>query len=140
MVTTVDSSGKQFGITVSAFCSVSLEPPLILVCIERSTASHYAFTESRAFAVNILAESQMDLSEHFATPFANKFSDVPHTVTDSGIPILSDTLATIECRLHSDLDGGDHSIFVGRVEHITVNGGSPLIYFRSSYKTLAAAD
>lgn len=136
VVTTVDKAGKQFGITVSAFCSVSLDPALILVCIERSTASHYAFGESEVFIVNILSEDQRSLSEHFATPFPNKFSEIPHRITDSGVPALDGTIATIECRLHATLDGGDHSIFLGRVEEAHIRGGRPLIYFRSDYHDL----
>ena len=136
VVTTIDAAGELHGLTVSAFCSVSLSPPLVLICIEKLTASHFAFRESGAFVVNILNDSQADLSEHFATPFADKFSVVSYRPGISGIPVLENTLASLECRIKHDFDGGDHSIFVGEVESATVADGSPLIYFQSDYRKL----
>ncbi len=136
VVTTIDASGEVHGLTVSAFCSVSLAPPLVLICIEKTTASHFAFRESGAFVVNFLNESQVDLSEHFATPFADKFSVVASRPGILGIPILEDTLANLECRIKHDFDGGDHSIFVGEVETATAFSGSPIIYFQSDYRKL----
>jgi len=137
VVTTKDASGNMHGITVSAFCSVSLNPPLILICIEKTAASHYAFTESGAFIVNILDETQTDLSERFAAPASDKFEDIDITPGVRGVPALIDALANLECRLHEVCDGGDHSIFVGEVENTYVNDGKPLVYFRSSYGTVS---
>jgi len=136
IVTTKDASGKLHGITVSAFCSVSLEPPLILICIEKTAASHYAFAESNAFVVNILDESQTYLSERFAAPASDKFEDIEISPGIEGIPVLIDALANLECRLKQICDGGDHSIFVGEVEKTYVNDGQPLVYFRSAYGTV----
>jgi flavin reductase ActVB len=137
VVTTKDAAGKSHGITVSAFCSVSLDPPLILICIEKTAASHYAFTESNGFVVNILDESQTDLSERFAAPASDKFEDIEVSPGIEGIPVLIDALANLECRLRQTCDGGDHSIFVGEVENTYVNDGRPLVYFRSSYGTFS---
>jgi len=99
IVTTKDAAGNPHGITVSAFCSVSLDPPLVLICIEKTTVSHDAFTQSNAFVVNILDESQMHLSERFAAPLDDKFGDIEIRPGIEGIPVLTGALASIECRL-----------------------------------------
>lgn len=137
VVSTKDAAGVLHGITVSAFCSVSLDPPMVLVCIEKTTASHYAFEESRVFVVNILDESQRGLSERFAAPFTDKFEDVEFEIGIDGVPLLRDALARLECRLEFAYDGGDHSIFVGMVENVTIQGGDPLIHFEGEYRTIA---
>jgi flavin reductase (DIM6/NTAB) family NADH-FMN oxidoreductase RutF len=135
VVTTRDGSGRPHGITVSAFSSLSLDPPLVLICIEKITASHYAFLESEAFIVNILNADQRDLSEQFAAPAADKFRDREFEAGLEGIPRLKTALAAIECRLNAAHDGGDHTIFVGLVEHVTARDGDPLLYFRGEYST-----
>lgn len=137
VVTTTDAAGKMHGITVSAFCSVSLEPPLVLICIEKTTASHYAFEESAIFVVNILSESQPDVSEHFAAPFRDKFDGIEFEIGDLGAPVLTDALVNLECRLRHSLNGGDHSIFVGEVEKVRFGLDRPLVYFRGEYRRLA---
>ena len=137
VVTTSDSNGRFYGITVSAFCSVSLNPPLVLICIEKSTASHYAFRESRAFIVNVLEHAQMDLSERFAAPAPDKFENVPYEPGISGIPCLNGALANIECLVSEIYEGGDHSVIIGSVESARVSGGEPLLYFRGRYGSLA---
>ena len=136
VVTTRDANDKKHGITVSAFCSVSLEPPMVLICIEKTTGSHYAFGESGAFVVNILASSQSDVSEHFASRVDEKFGDVEHSLNEDGVPVLTDAIATLRCTLRHSLDGGDHSIFVGLVESVDIRGGNPLIYFDRDYHRL----
>ena len=136
VVSTKDSAGKLHGITVSAFCSVSLEPPMVLICIEKSTVSHYAFEESGVFVVNILRDSQSDASERFAAPSTDKFEDVEFEPGIDGIPVLKDALANLECRLTFSYHGGDHSIFVGQVENVTVREGDPLVYFQHEYTVI----
>jgi flavin reductase (DIM6/NTAB) family NADH-FMN oxidoreductase RutF len=133
IVTARTAAGHPYGITVSAFCSVSLVPPMVLVCIEKVTASHGALKEARAFVVNILHEDQRPLSEQFAEPAADKFSNVKTSATADGIPVIDDALANLECRLVHVYDGGDHTIFVGEVEHVTVRDGVPLIYSQGEY-------
>jgi flavin reductase (DIM6/NTAB) family NADH-FMN oxidoreductase RutF len=134
VVTTKDAAGKFHGITVSAFCSVSLDPPMVLICIEKTTASHYAFTESNVFVVNILDETQEHLSLRFAAPSADRFEDLEFRHGIEGVPVLRHALANLECRLMHVCDGGDHSIFVGLVENTVAGDGDPLIYFRSRYR------
>ncbi len=137
VVTTVDKDGNPFGITVSAFCSVSLSPPLILICIEKATMSHYAFAESGRFAVNILDEKQAAISEHFATAYPDKFSGIETSAGPGGVPVLANALAVLQCRVRSSVDAGDHSVFIAEVDSVNVDSGQPLIYFRSGYHALA---
>lgn len=136
VVTTLGTDGAPHGITVSAFCSVSLYPPLVLICIEKVTASHDSFIESGVYVVNILDEGQMWLSERFAAPSEDKFSDIGVYPGIEGVPVLADALANIECRITERLDGGDHSIFIGSVERVRARQGSPLLYFRGEYNGL----
>lgn len=136
VVTSIDSSGVFHGITVSAFCSVSLEPPLILACIEKTTGSHNALISSGKFAVNILAARQDELSERFALPLPDKFEGVNFRVGIGGVPLLEDSLASLECVLRDAFDGGDHTIFVGEVEEVTIRDGDPLVYYQGSYRDL----
>jgi flavin reductase (DIM6/NTAB) family NADH-FMN oxidoreductase RutF len=136
VVTTKDKDGRLHGITVSAFCSVSLEPPLILVCIDKTTGSHPAFDFGGTFVVNVLREDQAHLSNHFASLIADKFDRIEYRKTSNGVPILVDALVNLECRLVSTHEGGDHSIFVGEIQNIIVKDGKPLLYFQGNYRSL----
>lgn len=133
VVTTKDARGKLLGITVSAFCSVSLSPPMVLICIEKTAGSHYAFEESNVFVVNVLREGESAISELFASQKDDKFEGLEFTPGIEGVPILHHTLASLECRVKFSYHGGDHSIFVGEVENVKVDNGQPLLYFRSRY-------
>ena len=136
VVTTKDNSGKLFGITVSAFCSVSLEPPLILVCIENRAGSHHAFLESKAFVVNILREDQQSVSNHFASHLDDKFADIEFDAGIENLPVLRNCLANLECRLHTSHESGDHTIFIGEIEKATVSDENPLVYWHSKYREI----
>ena len=136
VVTTKDAAGNIYGITVSAFCSVSLDPPLVLICIEKATGSHFAFQESGIFNVNILSKDQADLSERFASQIPDKFDRAEISLTIDGVPILTSCLAALECRVKQTFDGGDHSIFIGAVEKTTINVGDPLLYFIGDYREI----
>jgi flavin reductase (DIM6/NTAB) family NADH-FMN oxidoreductase RutF len=136
VITTRDAGGRFHGMTVSAFASVSLEPPLILVCIEKSTGSHRALQESEFFVVNILAEGQENLSNHFASPVSDRFGGIAYRLGLGEIPVLSDALVTLECRLAHAHEGGDHTIFVGLVEKSEVKNEKPLVYWHSDYRKL----
>ncbi len=137
VVTTVDAEGGLHGLTVSAFCSVSLAPPLVLVCIEKATASHFAFLESRICAVHTLDETQQAISERFATPIQDKFVGLEFRPGIGGVPVIEGTLTALECRVINVFDGGDHSIFVAEVEKTQTREGDPLLYFRGSYRSIA---
>ena len=136
VVTTRGLDGQLHGITVSAFCSVSLEPPLILVCVEKAASSHTALHESGTFIVNILSENQRDLSEHFASQLDNKFQTVKYHKGIHGLPVLAGVAASLECSLHAAYDGGDHTIFVGSIENVTVNDVRPLAYLHGDYRSI----
>lgn len=137
VVTTKDATGKFHGITVSAFCSVSLDPPLILVCIEKTTGSHTAFEQSKSFVVNFLSSTQSALSEHFASQLSDKFAGLDVRYGMDGLPILDGCVANLECLLKNSYDGGDHTIFVGEVENAEIREGEPLVYFYSDYRSIA---
>lgn len=136
VVTTRDKSGRLHGITVSAFSSVSLEPPMVLVCIEKSAGSHRAFGESTFFNVNILDESQQHFSDLFASHLPDKFAGVEYIENSSGLPLLKNALVHLECRLVYAHEGGDHTIFVGEVQAAAAGDGKPLIYFHGAYRKL----
>ena len=137
VVTTKDTDGTYYGITVSAFCSLSLEPPLVLICIEKSAGSHDPLVRSKAFVVNVLRSTQTAVSERFASLMPDKFDGVRHLPGASGIPVLEDSVAVLECSLNRLCDGGDHTIFIGLVEHVSINEGFPLVYSQSSYWTIS---
>jgi flavin reductase (DIM6/NTAB) family NADH-FMN oxidoreductase RutF len=137
VVTTKAADGHLHGLTVSAFCSVSLNPPLILVCIQKNTGSYHAFEESKAFVVNVLSESQMNVSNHFASPIEDKFSGIEYENGIENIPVLKNCLVNLECRLANSYDGGDHTIFVGEIEKAHVGDGNPLAYFHGDYRQVS---
>lgn len=136
VVTTKDAAGKFHGMTVSAFCSVSMEPPLVLVSILKTTPCYHAFEESKVFAVNILSEGQQAISNHFANRHDDKFDGIEYEEGIYGLPILNGCLANLECKLRHSYDGGDHTIFVGQIEKATVHEGKPLVYFRGKYREI----
>lgn len=140
VITTKDSDGIFHGLTVSAFCSLSLRPPLILICIEKTTGSHNAFEESGEFVVNILRENQAHLSNHFATPLDDKFMGIEYFTNGNNLPILKNALVSLECRLKNSYDGGDHTIFVGEIEKSHINEGKPLVYCEGNYRKLEEKD
>ena len=137
VVTTKSDAGQPSGITVSAFASLSLEPPLVLVCIDKRASIHDLLVEGRYFAVNVLAEEQEIISRRFASRDTDRFSGTGYTDGVTGVPILSDVLAAIECRIVHTYPGGDHTIVVGEVERTAVEDGKPLAYFRGGYAQLA---
>jgi flavin reductase (DIM6/NTAB) family NADH-FMN oxidoreductase RutF len=140
VVTTRGADGHPVGLTVSAFCSVSLNPPLVLVCIDKASSSYPGFLASQAFGVNILAEDQEALSRRFASKEPRKFEGVPYREGIAGIPLLEGALAHLECRIVHAYEGGDHTIFVGEVERTNVREGQPLLYFRGNYARLLVAE
>jgi flavin reductase (DIM6/NTAB) family NADH-FMN oxidoreductase RutF len=140
VVTTVDSTGKLYGVTVSSFNSVSLNPPLVLWSQVRGAPSHHAFLESPYFIVNILAEHQKDISYHFAKSSTDKLKDIPYHLSPEGIPILEGTLGHFVCIKERDVDGGDHLIFIGKVLRYSYNTDehiAPLFFWKGKYHSAA---
>lgn len=137
IITTCERDGRPTGLTVSAFSSVSLDPPLVLVCVSHKSQSFPALRDGGKFAVNVLRESGEAVSRRFATTRLDKFDGVAYTLSPLGLPLLEDALAHVECMTVSAYPEGDHTIFVGRVEGARADSGHPLLYFRGQYQRLA---
>ena len=106
-------AGEDFGMTVASFASLSLRPPLVLVCIESAAKSHAAIASAGAFGVSILGSEQADISGRFASRAGDKFAETPIRRGELGVPLIEGAICTLECRVTGQLPGGDHSIFVG---------------------------
>ncbi len=136
VITTRDRDGRLYGLTANAVTSLSLDPPLLLVCIDKKAESHPHFVDSKCFVVNILGEDQEHLSSRFAKSGGEKFTGVPHRLGRREAAILEGALAHIECSIVETHEGGDHVIHVGAVEHAEVRGGRPLLFFQGRYRRL----
>jgi flavin reductase (DIM6/NTAB) family NADH-FMN oxidoreductase RutF len=139
VVTSVGADGEPVGTTANAVTSVSLEPPLVLVCFDLSSATLAAIRGHGAFAVNVLGHRQRHLSANFAKRgLAAAWEGVTHHRGPTGSPRLTDVIAVIECTVEHALPGGDHEIIVGRVRHAETNGegASPLLFWRGQYASL----
>jgi len=140
VITVRDPDGRPTGLTASAFTSVSLDPPLILVCVDHKSQSYPALIVSKTFAVNILSLDQEAVSRRFATTkIENKFEGVPFTLSPLGLPLIDSALAQLECATVNIHPEGDHSIFIGRVERSQSAAGAPLVYYRGRYDRLSGA-
>lgn len=141
IVATSGNEGKPYGLTVSSFTSVSLDPPLILVCLDNRISGLQAFRDSEMFSVSVLAEDQA----HLSTLFAKKDSERPpelYFTGKTGVPLIRGSLVAIECKTHAMYPGGDHHILLGQVEAVEFgaarDGAGPLLYFRGKYGKLGS--
>jgi len=137
-VITVDYEGAVQGMTANAFTSVSLDPLLVLVCVDHQARTHSHLQTRKRFGINVLSEQQRAISEHYARPDRDPARAEPEAGarfdrTAHGTPMLHGALAYLECRLQSAQDAGDHTIFIAEVEDVLVRAGKPLLYFQSSY-------
>jgi len=142
-IITLENGGMVHGMTANAFASVSLEPPLVLVCVDQSTATHELLTEKQRFGINVLAVDQESISRYYADPDrlhidAEEKAGARFERTRHGTPVLCGALAYLECRLHSAQEAGDHTIFVATVEDAVVRQGSALVFFRGEYRKVGA--
>lgn len=134
VVTVADERGQVSGLTVSAFSSVSLSPPLILVCIDNRSTSIPVIESVGSFAVNVLTKDQAHLSNRFASRDADKFAGVTWSKGSLGLPLLSGSLAQLECTVAKTVNAGDHTLFIGQVEATYVeDSAQPLLYFNGNY-------
>jgi len=143
IVSGLDEAGKPVGSTVNSFNSVSLTPPLILFSLARETsASAQHFGVGKPFVINILAAGQIDLSNHFAKRFDDKWTGIPHDIWDTGAPVVPGALASFEGLVTANYEGGDHIIHMGEVRRMLVNetGAEPLLYFKGRYANIAHTD
>jgi flavin reductase (DIM6/NTAB) family NADH-FMN oxidoreductase RutF len=137
VVTCLDDAGRPAGLTVNSFTSVSLEPPLLLVCIHKQAASAAALTAAGNFAVNVLQTKQRPASITFSTRVEDRFDETPWACGEAGAPILKDSLGVFECERFAVYDGGDHHILVGRVVKASFDSSlDPLLFFRGRYRRL----
>jgi flavin reductase (DIM6/NTAB) family NADH-FMN oxidoreductase RutF len=135
-VITALHEGRPYGTTASAVTSLSLEPPMMLVCMDRQSATGGAMAAAGRFAVNILGEGQADLARRFATKAPDKFSGVETTTGTYGEPLLAEALAQLECRVVDSTTGGTHVVFFGEVERAAAREGAPLAYYRGQFGKL----
>lgn len=138
-VVTTALGAQRAGVTVNAFCSVSLDPPLVLICIERTAHIHSLLIEAGVFAVNLLAAGQDEIARCFATSSDRRNQEFCGCATRSvqtGAPVLRDTFGFLDCVITDVFPGGDHSIIVGRVEAVGAIDRAPLVYYRSQYTEL----
>ncbi len=137
VVTGRTEAGSPVGVTVNSLASLSLEPPMVLFCLDEGSACLDALARGRYFAVNLLGEDQRRLSEIFASRLAGKFDGVSFSAWEGGSPILPGCLANMECTRQDVHPGGDHVIITGRVERLASDGDrGPLLFYRGAYAGL----
>src|SRR5215470_16275054 len=142
-IITVDLDGEVHGMTANAFTSVSLDPMLVLVCVDHSTRTHAHLHAKKRFGINVLCEDQRAISEYYARPertheHAEAEAGARFDRTQHGTPVLHGALAYLECRLQSAEDAGDHTIFIAQVEDVVVRNGNPLLFFQAEYHTIGS--
>jgi flavin reductase (DIM6/NTAB) family NADH-FMN oxidoreductase RutF len=138
-IITVDLDGEVHGMTANAFASVSLDPMLVLVCVDHTTRTHAHLHAKKRFGINVLSEDHRAISEYYARPErthenAEVEAGARFDRTSHGTPILHGALAYLECRLQSSEQAGDHAIFIAEVEDVVVRDGDPLLFFRGKYR------
>jgi flavin reductase (DIM6/NTAB) family NADH-FMN oxidoreductase RutF len=136
VVTTLGRDGQPLGLTVNAFTSVSLDPPLVLVCIDNRSEAREGFEGSGVFGVSVLSEDQEAFSRRFATRGREKFAARDLHLGASGVALVPHALAHLECRVVASHEAGDHTIYLGEVVHIDAAGGRPLLYHARAYSRL----
>lgn len=137
VVTTWDETGTPRGMTANSFTSVSLDPPLLLVCVHKMAAAADPLTSASHFAINVLQNEQQPASIRFSTRQDDRFGETPWSCGEAGAPILKDSLCVFECERFAVYDGGDHHILVGQVVKASFDAGlDPLLYFRGRYRRL----
>lgn len=139
VVAATETDGAARGLTASAVASVSLDPPLVLVCVDRDADTHHCIERTGAFAVSILRAGDEATAGRFATDASDmKFDGVAYRAEVTGAPVLEGALGWVDCRLWASHDGGDHTIFVGEVLAGDAGAGTPLIHFRGGYGRLSS--
>ena len=133
VVSARDAAGRDHGMTVSAFSSVSLTPPLVLACVDKTASIYKTLLAAEYIGVSILAENQESASRRFAEKDADRFDALEIQRGEHGVALLNDALAHLECRITQRYDGGDHTIFIASVEKAAAHDGRPLLYYRGGY-------
>jgi flavin reductase (DIM6/NTAB) family NADH-FMN oxidoreductase RutF len=136
IVTARDAAGVDHGMTVSAFCSLSLDPPLVLLCVDHAASMYELLLTHPQFGISILSSNQEAYSRRFADPDSDRFDGIAYSRGESGVVLLEESLAHLECRATEHYEGGDHTIFIAEVEHAEPRDGRPLLYYRGGYAQL----
>jgi flavin reductase ActVB len=136
LMTTTDENGEARGFAASSFCSVSLDPALVLVCIAKTAQCYDAFMTNDQWSIQMAGSAHLELIERFATKGADKFAGGEFVPDHRGIPVLLDAAVLIECEAHARLDGGDHTILVARVIEVDVDDRPPVLYFQRGFRHL----
>ncbi len=140
VITTADRGGIPFGLTANAFTSLSLNPPLALICVDKTVQCYSCFEESRIFAVNVLSEDQEEISRRFATKGIEKFTGIKWHKGRHGVALLDGAMGHIECKVVHSYEGGDHTIYVGEIVSAAASGERPLVFFKGKYRRLRGQD
>ena len=138
IVTMVDNEGKQWGFTAASFSSLSLSPPMVLICLSRFADCIHAFNQTSRFGVSILGSKHEQLALTFAKKGIDKFHSGEFVTGQSGVPILPDALVSLECKRNNLFSGGDHIILTGLVNGIKVGSCDPSIWYKGKFHTLVA--
>jgi flavin reductase (DIM6/NTAB) family NADH-FMN oxidoreductase RutF len=133
VATASDQSGAPHGLTINSFTSVSMTPPMVLICIDYRAQVLQVFLKASHYAVNILSHSQQDISNRFAYRAEDRFSGVAWQRGETGAPLIEGALAAMECATRRVMEGGDHTILLAEVVAVHAEGGDPLLYFNSRY-------
>ncbi|GIP49095.1 monooxygenase [Paenibacillus sp. J53TS2] len=142
VITTLDQEGNPLGMTANAFTSLSLDPPMVLICVDRHSATLTELAATGKYCVNILEKSQESISRQFAKKGGNeKFLGIAYHAGETGLPVLEGCLTSVECVVEDVLEGGDHLVLLGRGLHIHTPEGAaePLLFYRGKYAALDKA-
>jgi 3-hydroxy-9,10-secoandrosta-1,3,5(10)-triene-9,17-dione monooxygenase reductase component len=135
-IITVDAGGELHGMTAAAFASVSLEPPLVLVCLEKSSRTQQLVRQTGKFAVNILSEEQDHISRKFSQRGPKPFDSLAYRTGSNGSPLIEGAIGFLECTVERVVGAGDHDVVIGLVDACETNEGNPLLYFNRDYRSL----
>lgn len=138
-IVTVAGDGELHGMTASSFASVSLEPPLVLVCLDRTSRTRELVAEAGAFAVNVLRGGGQETSRAFARPGVKPFATIPHRAGGNGAPVLDEAIAVLECSTYRTFEAGDHDVVLGEVTAAFAAAGDPLVYYDGAYRSLSSS-
>lgn len=140
VVTTCTKAGGKVGLTVNSFSSLSLDPPLILWSLVKHSPSLQIFCDAPHFAINVLSEEQHGVARQFATPVKDKFAGIDSQLGTHGVPLLVNALAHFECSRAQVYEGGDHLIFVGKVERFSTFERRPLLFHKGAFQQISATE
>lgn len=136
VATALDPEGVPHGLTISSFTSVSLDPPLVLICLGHEVSVLAAFRAAAHFGINVLADDQRPLSDRFARKGCDRFGGLEWSPGLTGVPLIPGVVAAIECAVEQRISSGDHDIFIGRILHAAIHEGRPLLHYASRYHAI----